>query len=91
MNVNQELQSDLSQFLSECPLFMGLDSGQLNEVARLLEQSNYTAGDIIIAQEGAGDCLYIVQQGQPNIIAKNADGEEMHLSSAIVGETIALI
>jgi NTE family protein/lysophospholipid hydrolase len=91
MNIKQEPQSNLSRFLSECPLFNGLDSGQLNEVARLLERTSYTAGDIIIAQEGAEECLYIVHKGQLKTVSQNPDGEEIHLDNTTVRGTIGEI
>lgn len=91
MNVDPALNSELIQLLSECALFAGLNSGQLDEVAGSLEAINYNGGDIIVAQGGAGDCLYVVRHGQLKIVSQDADGQEIHLSSAPAGESVGEI
>ena len=91
MNINQEPQPDLIQFLSTCPLFTNLQANHLNEVAPLLEPLSYITGDTVINQGEAGDCLYIVQRGRLNIVSQNAAGEEVILSNTTVGGTVGEI
>jgi CRP-like cAMP-binding protein len=83
--------SDLPQFLKKCQLFANLNSTNLNNVPQLLERINYTTGDIVIAEGGAGDSLYIVYAGQLDIVSHNTEGEKIHLSKATAGETIGEI
>ena len=91
MSADKKQLAELTQFLSECQLFTGLNLRQLQKIGRLLEQVNCAAKERIISQGGPGDCLYIVQRGQLNIVAQNEDREELHLSSASVGETVGEI
>lgn len=91
MSADKEQLAKLAQFLSKCPLFAGLNLGQLHEAGQSLEQVNCAAEEIVISQGGAGDCLYIVRRGQLKIVSQNADGDEIHLSSAFTGETVGEI
>ncbi len=45
----------------------------------------YTDGEVIIKQDAAGDCMYVVQSGQVEIVQSTAAGEQ-HLNLLSAGD-----
>lgn len=54
-----------------------MDTGALGKV--------YKDGEIIVRQGEVGDCMYVIQEGQVEVIAEE-DGEEIHLAVREEGE-----
>jgi CRP-like cAMP-binding protein len=49
-------------------LFVGLNENEMEKVAELCTEKHYAPGDIIIQQGDMGDELYIIQEGQVEIL-----------------------
>jgi CRP-like cAMP-binding protein len=54
-----------------------MDTGALGKV--------YNDGEIIVRQGEVGDCMYVIQEGQVEVIAEE-NGEEIHLAVREEGE-----
>ncbi len=55
--------------------FQGLSDSQLRQLAAICGREVYSGGDLIIQQDMPGDCLYIIVEGQVEIIKRDLQGE----------------
>jgi CRP-like cAMP-binding protein len=68
--------------LRQSDLFRDLNEIHLDLVLRVCEESNYLAGEYIFHQDDAGDALYILAQGEVEIILEPETAEEAILPVA---------
>jgi CRP/FNR family transcriptional regulator/CRP/FNR family cyclic AMP-dependent transcriptional regulator len=65
-----------TNFLQQSPLFTGLDSRTLQEIAADFSRREFAAGKIIFYQGDRGRLLYLVESGQVRIFVNGFDGHE---------------
>lgn len=70
------------QILRQSDLFRDLNEIHLDLVLRVCEESNYLAGEYIFRQDDVGDALYILAQGEVEIILEPEAEEEVLLQVA---------
>ena len=71
-------------FLKQSDVFFQLTPAQLELVANLCQEFTYQAGDIIFKENSTGKELYIIAQGEVEILIHHGSGEP----SAKEGETV---
>jgi CRP/FNR family transcriptional regulator, cyclic AMP receptor protein len=54
--------------LAKIPLFAGMDELELDEVARIALKETFGPGDIVFPEGATGDKLYLILEGQINIV-----------------------
>jgi CRP-like cAMP-binding protein len=62
---------DLLNLLRAVDLFIGLTDEQLQRLIDISREETFNAGDVIFAQDDEGDRLYLVRQGQVEILVRN--------------------
>jgi CRP-like cAMP-binding protein len=62
------------RFLDSVPLFSGLNSRQLEHLARRFVERDYAAGQAIVTQGTGGEGFFIVVSGRAEAIRERADG-----------------
>jgi len=65
-----------AQFLDKVPLFNGLSSRQLEQLAKRVFGRNYEAGQAIVTQGQGGDGFFVVQSGRAEAVLERADGSK---------------
>ena len=55
-------------FLETIPIFAGLDSAALAEIARSVEEAAFRAGEIIVREGEAGNRMFIVRSGRVEVV-----------------------
>lgn len=71
---------DLRQVMKTVELFRGLDEQQLQQLATISQKEVYPSGATICSQGDPGDRMYIVAQGQVEIVVRDSKG---HTYSAV--------
>lgn len=61
--------------LREVPLFSGLDEQTLNHLARRLRREVHDSGVDVVRQDDRGDKLYLIGQGQVEVLVSDRTGE----------------
>jgi CRP/FNR family transcriptional regulator len=56
--------------LQKIPVFAHLDSGSLNEIIPFFKEKAYGSGNILFQEDSAGDRLYIIIEGEIEIIKR---------------------
>ena len=85
--MSEELsRSEEALMLSHVPLFINLDSTELEDLAELVDQVEVKAGDIIFHEHDKGDALYIVETGSVRIWVRDEDAQEVTLSELKPGD-----
>lgn len=56
-----------ADFLSACELFVGLDAGELEEIASIAHEERYEAGEIICAEHEVAERLFILCDGRVEV------------------------
>ncbi len=64
--------SALVELLRGVELFAGLDAGQLAQLAAITRRKDVQDGEVIISQGEAGDALYVIDEGQVEVILPGA-------------------
>ena len=67
--------SSAVNFLKQSDVFFQLTPAQLELVANLCRESTYQAGDIIFKQNSSSKELYIIAQGEVEILIRQGDTE----------------
>jgi ATP-binding cassette subfamily B protein len=67
--------------LKHIPLFATLPPADLAGLSRCLHAERYAAGDAIITQGDVGDKLFLLEQGQVEVVASNPAGGERRLAT----------
>ena len=66
-----------NDFLRRVPLFSGVPTTKLDELARLLVSRDYRKNEIIFHRGDPGGALHIIETGQVKIVIQSQDGEEL--------------
>lgn len=66
--------------ISSSPLFEMLSSSELAHLAELAEQRRYTAGEPVFEEGELGDSLYVIVQGEVEVVRRDGAGEARPLS-----------
>jgi CRP-like cAMP-binding protein len=66
----------LTSLLKRAGLFTGLSDSEAEEVASLCVEQTYPAGSIIIQQGDTGDELFVIQEGQVEILVMGTKMEQ---------------
>ena len=84
---------DVVRFLAEVPVFAGLDSSTLSEVARKIEWTHIHGGSVLFRQGDQGDALYLVVSGRLRVLLERPDltGVRRALRDVTRGETVGEI
>lgn len=82
-----------AQQLKQVPLLSSLDSKQLKLLAFTCEVFDFADGDFLCRQGDASDCVYVILEGEVDIIAGDADGKPALLATSkansLIGEMAA--
>jgi len=62
--------------LKQVDLFRGLDNSQLELVGQITVQEDFNDGDVIFEQGDHAGKMYIVSEGQVEIIVEHSDGQQ---------------
>ena len=66
----------LTSLLKRAALFTGLSDSEAEEVASLCVEHTYPAGSVIIQQGDTGDELFVIQEGQVEILVMGSKTEQ---------------
>lgn len=61
------------------PLFGGLGNGDLRRIMKLLHVRQFEAGEVVFREGQTGAGMYIIQEGEVEIVTRLADGTEKSL------------
>jgi len=75
-----------ADFLATVPLLSRIDRGELQRLAALTRERQYSKGSVILFENGPGDALYIVRQGRVKVVLVGEDGREVILGVLGPGE-----
>jgi CRP-like cAMP-binding protein len=68
---------EITEFLSNVPLFEGLSKRQRQKLATRFVPRDYTAGECIVTQGKGGEGLFIVVSGQAEAVRERVDGTKV--------------
>ncbi len=66
---------ELLQIIRQIEIFHGLNEAQLRHLAQITQREAYTTGQTIIEQDSAGDSMYIIAEGQVEVLKRDAGGQ----------------
>ncbi len=66
---------ELLQVLRQIEIFHGLTDAQLEQIAQITQREAYSSGDVIIEQDAPGDRMYLIAEGQVEILKRDAYGD----------------
>jgi CRP/FNR family transcriptional regulator, cyclic AMP receptor protein len=66
---------ELLQIIRQIEIFHGLNEAQLRHLAQITRREEYASGDTILEQDSAGDSMYIIAEGQVEVLKRDAEGE----------------
>ncbi|MEP7291339.1 MAG: cyclic nucleotide-binding domain-containing protein [Chloroflexota bacterium] len=67
---------EIIQVIQHIEVFHGLNEAQLARVAAIIQQESYGSGDMIIRQDDPGDSMYMIGQGQVEVLKRDSRGEQ---------------
>jgi len=67
--------SDLIQIMKQIELFHGLDTAHLQKLAEISQREVYNESAVIFNQDDPGDKMYIISDGQVEIVHRAEGGE----------------
>jgi uncharacterized membrane protein len=79
-------RSEEAQSLAQVPLFKNLDVTELENLAELVDQVPFKAGEVIFHEHDKGDALYVVEHGAVRIWVRDEDVQEVTLSELKAGD-----
>jgi CRP-like cAMP-binding protein len=89
----QPLERDV-ETLRKIPLFAGLPTARLKLIAYTAEVVEFAPGETIVRQGDPADAVYIVTEGETEVILRDADGHEIILAimgrHSLFGETAVI-
>src|SRR5690349_4940573 len=65
--------------LSTIPLFHGLETRQIRNIASRFSELKYNEGDVIVAQGKIGIGLFIIETGRVEVLKERVDGTKVML------------
>ena len=69
------------EILAESPLFDNLLPPELSMLAELFNERSYSAGEIIFHEGDIGDSMYVIAEGELDVLPKNPAGEHHVIAS----------
>ncbi len=81
--------SDVTDILSRCALFSGLEKADLAVLARIAIARNYKKGGMIMLEGERATGFYVVASGKVKVFKVSPEGKEQILNIAGPGETFA--
>ncbi|MCA1899533.1 MAG: cyclic nucleotide-binding domain-containing protein [Chloroflexi bacterium] len=75
--------SSLVNFLKQCDIFYQLTPAQLELVANICQETTYNDGDLIFQENSGSKELYIILQGEVDILINRGGGSADHKAAAI--------
>jgi CRP-like cAMP-binding protein len=89
----QPLERDV-ETLRKIPLFAGLPTARLKLIAYTAEVVEFAPGETIVQQGDPADAVYIVTEGEAEVVLPDVDGREMRLATmgrhSLFGETAVI-
>jgi CRP/FNR family transcriptional regulator, cyclic AMP receptor protein len=85
---------DLLKLLKGVELFIGLNDDQLKRLIDISQESTFKAGEVIFNQGSDGDKLYLIRNGQVEVIVQTdagADRSQVYLGQGQIFGEMALI
>jgi len=74
------------RLLASVPLFADLDEAELMLIARLLKPATFRSGNYLCRQGQAGDCMYMIQSGEADVLVRGQDGKELRVAKLRAGD-----
>ncbi|HEY0764189.1 MAG TPA: DUF1003 domain-containing protein [Pyrinomonadaceae bacterium] len=78
--------SDEAEHLSQIPMFKQLDSQELENLAKCVDQVTYKSGEDVFHERDCGDALYIVESGSIRVWVRDEDVQDITLSELKPGD-----
>lgn len=77
-------KEDRKRFIRECPLFLGLGEGDLEEIASIALTKRYGKGEVIFSEGSPAKGFYVVTSGRVKVYKLSSDGKEqiLHMFSS---------
>lgn len=75
-------------FFRRVPLFEGLSTADLKQVAELSEEVEFSAGEEIARQDEPGDTMYLVVSGNIRVQTGSAGGERREIARRGAGDYV---
>ena len=66
---------ELADVLKHIEIFHGLNDAQIGKIAQITQREVYNGGDTIIEQDAPGDSMYIIVQGQVEVLKRDSEGD----------------
>jgi CRP-like cAMP-binding protein len=89
----QPLERDV-ETLRKIPLFTGLPTARLKLIAYTAEVVEFAPGETIVRQGDPADAVYIVTEGEAEVLLLDADGNELMVATmgrhSLFGETAVI-
>src|SRR5215472_10808169 len=79
-------RASLTRFFRSAPIFGGLEGRSLQRVASALEEHDFPAGSTIFHAGELGRTMYLLAQGEVEVIATSAEGKRIALVKLGPGE-----
>jgi len=79
-------KTDLQNSLQLIPLFKGLGKRDLSMLFNIIHRRSYLANEYIFYQGDPGIGLYVIREGEVNIIRSGDSSEEIHLATFTKGD-----
>jgi len=76
------------EVLRSCPYFAGVSGESLRALAAISEERRFTAGEALFKEGDVSHGLYILRQGQVDIIYHLHGGEERVVDTVVAGDLI---
>ncbi|MEW6404202.1 MAG: cyclic nucleotide-binding domain-containing protein, partial [Chloroflexota bacterium] len=74
-------------FFKRVPLFAGLSSTDLKQVAAIAQEESFGDGDLIARQDEIGDVMFIIVSGEVRVIA-SSENKQVELARRGAGEYV---
>ena len=89
----QPIERDV-ETLRKIPLFTGLPTARLKLIAYTAEVVEFAPGELIVRQGDPADAVYIVTEGEADVVLRDAEGHDITLTTmgrnSLFGETAVL-
>lgn len=82
----ESMLSDEAEHLSQIPMFKQLDSQELENLAKCVDQVTYKSGEDVFHERDCGDALYIVESGSIRVWVRDEDVQDITLSELKPGD-----
>ena len=77
--------AEIKELLRDKPLFSEFSERELDEFLALLDPAEFKAGDLVVRQDDAGDCMYILVKGRARVVHHHEE-RRIHLATLTAGD-----